>query len=208
MSIFSLTGTPGAAITTYLADTKNEQTQANKWVNTNPQVKADIAYFKTQAPKLTSADALMKDYRSLKVVLGAFNVSDLLTSPALTKQLLTQDPTSSSSTVRKIGNPSYQIFANAFSQFKNNPLGDSGGGVAIQASNARSGGQIGAATTSVGSISLLICLSFCCTANLLAQHFTQQVNLASLNKLLGHEPQELRRVTLTRMARGPPPRLR
>ncbi len=131
MSIFSLTGTPGAAITTYLADTKNEQTQANKWVNTNPQVKADIAYFKTQAPKLTSADALMKDYRSLKVVLGAFNVSDLLTSPALTKQLLTQDPTSSSSTVRKIGNPSYQIFANAFSQFKNNPLGDSGGVTSI-----------------------------------------------------------------------------
>jgi hypothetical protein len=68
----------------------------------------------------------MKDYRSLKVVLGAFNISDLLTSPALTRQLLTQDPTSASSTVQKIENPSYQIFANAFNQFTNNPLDAAG----------------------------------------------------------------------------------
>ena len=111
----------------YLTDTKNEQTLANKWAKTNPQVQSDIAYFQAQAPKLTTVDALMKDYRSLQVVLGAFNVSDLLTSPALTRQLLTQDPASSSSTVQKIGNPAYQIFANAFNQFQNNPLGNSAG---------------------------------------------------------------------------------
>ncbi len=131
MSIFSLNGSPGAAIATYLTDTKNEQTLANKWAKATPQVKADIAYFQAQAPKLTSADALIKDYRSLKIVLGAFNVADLLTSPALTKQLLTQDPTSASSSVRKIGNPAYQIFANAFSQFKSNPLSDSSGVASI-----------------------------------------------------------------------------
>ena len=131
MSIFSLNSSPGTAISAYLADTKNEQTQANKWAQTSPQVKADIAYFQAQAPKLTTVDALMKDYRSLKIVLGAFNVSDLLTSPALTRQLLTQDPTSASSTVQKIGNPGYQIFANAFNQFKNNPLGSTGGTTSV-----------------------------------------------------------------------------
>jgi hypothetical protein len=117
MSIGSISANPGGAIAAYLVDTKNEQTLATKWASGNAQMQADIAYFKAQAPKLTSADALMKDYRSLKVVLGAFNVSNLLTSPALTKQLLTQDPSSSSSTVQKIGSSSYQIFANAFNQF-------------------------------------------------------------------------------------------
>jgi hypothetical protein len=126
MSIGSITANPGGAIAAYLADTRNEQTLATKWASGNAQMQADIDYFKAQAPKLTSADALMNDYRSLKVVLGAFNISNLLTSPALTRQLLTQDPSSSSSTAQKIKNPSYQIFANAFNQFSNNPLDAAG----------------------------------------------------------------------------------
>ncbi len=127
MSIFSMNSTPGSAISTYLTDTKNEQALANKWAQSSPAVQADIAYFQAQAPKLTTVDALMKDYRSLQVVLGAFNVSSLITSPALTRQLLTQDPSATTSTVQKIGNPAYQIFANAFNQFQNNPLGSSSG---------------------------------------------------------------------------------
>ena len=67
----------------------------------------------------------MNDYRSLKIVLGAYNVSGLLSYPALTRQLLTQAPTSSSSTAQKTGNPSYIAFASAFNQFQNNPLGSS-----------------------------------------------------------------------------------
>ena len=127
MSIFSMTSNPSSAIASYLTDTKNEQTQANKWAQGSAQVQSDVAYFQAQAPKLTTVDALLKDYRSLQVVLGAFNVSDLITSPALTRQLLTQDPASTSSTVQKIGNPGYQIFANAFNQFKDNPLSNSQG---------------------------------------------------------------------------------
>lgn len=122
MSITSLGSDPGTAIATYLADTKNEQTSATKWAKTNAQVQADITYFQAQAPKLTTADALMKDYRSLKIVLGAYNVSDLLSYPALTKQLLTQNPNSSSSVAQKIANPTYQKFAMAFNQFQNKPL--------------------------------------------------------------------------------------
>lgn len=125
MSIFSLGSDPGTAIASYLADSKNEQTQATKWARRNAQVQADISYFQAQAPKLTTADALMKDYRSLKIVLGAYNVSDLLSYPALTRQLLTQDPNATSSTARKIGNPAYQKFAAAFNQFQDKPLSNS-----------------------------------------------------------------------------------
>ncbi|MDR3660921.1 MAG: DUF1217 domain-containing protein [Mycobacterium sp.] len=149
MSIGSVTANPGGAIAAYLADTRNEQTLATKWASGNPQMQADIAYFKAQAPKLTSATALMNDYRSLKVVLSAFNVSNLLTSPALTKQLLTQDPSSSSSTVRKIGNPSYQIFANAFNRFTTNPF-DAAGVASVVNSYAENNFEVAQNTTTPG----------------------------------------------------------
>ena len=126
MSIASLTSSPGTAIASYLADTKNEQSLATKWAATNPQMQSDIAYFQAQAPKLTTADALTANYRALKIVLGAYNVSDLLAYPALTKQLLTQNPNDSGSVAQKIANPAYQKFALAFNQFQNQPLSSSG----------------------------------------------------------------------------------
>jgi len=125
MSILSVNSSLGTAIPTFVMDSRNEQALANKWAQGNGQVKSDIAYFQAKAPTLTSAAALTKDYRSLKIVLGAYNVSGLLAYPALTNQLLTQDPSSSSSVAQKIGNPSYLAFVNAFNQFKNNPLGSS-----------------------------------------------------------------------------------
>ncbi len=125
MSVLSLTASPGTAIASYLTDTKNEQTLANKWAATNPRIQSDITYFTAQAPKLTTAEALTKDYRSLKIVLGAYNVSDLLSYPALTKQLLTQNPNASTSVAQKIANPGYQKFAMTFNQFQNQPLSNS-----------------------------------------------------------------------------------
>jgi hypothetical protein len=131
MSIISTSSNLGMAISTYITDGKNEPALAATWAKGNGQVQADTTYFQSKAPKLTSVDALMKDYRSLKVVLGAYNVSGLLTSPALVRQLLTQDPTSASSAAQKIRNPAYQNFAKAFAQFQNNPLGSAGNVSAI-----------------------------------------------------------------------------
>ncbi len=125
MSILTVNSAIGTAIPTFLADSKNEQALATKWARGNGQMQSDIAHFQTQAPKLTSVNALMKDYRSLKIVLGAYNVAGLLSYPALTRQLLTQDASAASSTAQKIGNPSYIAFANAFKQFQNNPLASS-----------------------------------------------------------------------------------
>jgi hypothetical protein len=125
MSILSVNSAIGTAIPTFLADSRNEQALATKWAQGNGQMQSDIAYFQSKASTLTSVDALMKDYRSLKIVLGAYNVSGLLAYPALTRQLLSQDPSSASSSAQKIGNPSYIAFAKAFDQFQNNPLASS-----------------------------------------------------------------------------------
>jgi hypothetical protein len=123
MSSISINSNIGLAIPTFLADGKNEQALATKWAKSNGQVQSDVAYFQSKASTLTSVDALMKNYRALKVVLGAYNVPGLLSYPGLVRQLLTQDPSVSSSTAQKIGNASYLNFARAFNQFRNNPLG-------------------------------------------------------------------------------------
>lgn len=122
MTIISGTNV-ATAIPTYVADARNEQVLATKWAASNGQTKSDIAYFKLHAPKLKTVDALMKDYRSLNIVLSAYNVPDLISYPGLVRQLLTQDPSSTASTAQKIGNPAYLRFAKAFGQFKTNPLG-------------------------------------------------------------------------------------
>jgi hypothetical protein len=125
MSILSVTAGAANAVPTFLADIHNETTLAAKWAKGNGQAQSDIAWFRAHAAKLTSVDALMKDYRSLKFVLNAYNVSDLLSYPALTRQLLTQDPSASSSTAQKISNAGYLAFARAFNQFKSTPFATS-----------------------------------------------------------------------------------
>ena len=124
MSITStLAGATGLpAIPEYLAISKNEQMMAQKYAQSTPQVKSDLAYFQKQAPKLTTVPALMKDYRSLGVVLNAFNMSAEIAYPGLVTKLITQDPTSASSLANTMGNPDYKRFATAMAQYKTNPF--------------------------------------------------------------------------------------
>jgi hypothetical protein len=128
-TLASATGLP--AVPTYLAITRGETALAAKYANATPQVKADITYLTKQAPKLTSADALMKDYRALGIVLGAFQMKDQLAYPGLVRKLITEDPTSATSTAKKIGNPTYLRFAQAMGQYKTNPLGSASNLTAI-----------------------------------------------------------------------------
>ena len=132
----SITGTLAGAsgmppVPMYLAISKNEQALAQQWANSNPQVKADVAYFQAQAPKLTTVDSLMKDYRSLNIVLGAFNMSGEIAYPGLVKQLITQNPNSTSSTAYKIANPDYLRFATAMGQYNPPPFATAGNITAV-----------------------------------------------------------------------------
>ena len=113
-----------SAGTMYALYSKNEQSYVTKFEFYDPATKAAIAYFQKQAPTITSAAGLLKDYKSLQVVLGAFGMSSSIQSTALLKQLMTQDPTSSSSLAQRMGNPAYLRFAKFMSQWNPPALSD------------------------------------------------------------------------------------
>ncbi len=111
-----------SASTLYPLVSKNEQADVTKFEGYDPTTKAAIALFQQQAPSITSPEALLGNYRALQVVLGAFGMSSAIGETALLKQLMTQDPSSSSSLAQQLGNPSYQRFANLMSQWNPPPF--------------------------------------------------------------------------------------
>ncbi|CAH2600376.1 Flagellar basal-body rod protein flgF [Rhodovastum atsumiense] len=123
------TGLP--PIPAYLIASKDEEKLAAKFAQTNPQAKADIDYFESKAPTLDTADALMKDYRALGILLGAYGMSDQIQYPALIRKLITEDPTSTSSTAQRIGNTNYLAFAKAMAQYASNPFATGDGVQAV-----------------------------------------------------------------------------
>ena len=114
-----------SAGTLYAMYSKNEQSYVTKFEGYDPATKSAIAYFNAQAPKLTSAEALLKDYKSLQVVLGAFGMSSMIGDTAMLRDLMTQNPNSSSSLAQQLANPSYQRFAKYMSQWTPPPLSSS-----------------------------------------------------------------------------------
>jgi hypothetical protein len=111
-----------SSIPDYLKIGSNEDVQIRKFSNTDARTKSDIAYITKQAPKLLTADALLKDYRSLQIVLGAFGMTEHASQTALLKQLMTQDPAAKSSLAQKLANGTFLRFANAVAQFKPSPF--------------------------------------------------------------------------------------
>ena len=118
-------------ISQYLIYAKNEPKYAASYAQTNAQQTGLITYFQTHAAAITTPAALLKDYRALSVVLGAFGIGDLIQSPALVKQLLTQDPKSGASTAQRIGKAKYLAFANALHNWKPPPFASKDGVSAI-----------------------------------------------------------------------------
>ena len=100
----------------------NEDARVLAFGKSDPQTKADIAYFIKQAPKIQTPDALLKDYRSLSIVLSAFGMTSALQQNALLKKLMTEDSTSKSSVAQRLANPTYLRFASAMAQFKTSPF--------------------------------------------------------------------------------------
>ncbi|GBR08386.1 DUF1217 domain-containing protein [Acetobacter oeni] len=102
-------------VSTYLADESNETKAAETYAKTDSTVSNYVKSFEETAPGITSADALLKNYKALTVVLGAYGLSSLASETALVKDLLTQDPTSSTSVAKKSDNATWLKFAEAFS---------------------------------------------------------------------------------------------
>jgi hypothetical protein len=115
----------------YLTYSASEAKYAASYSTTNAQATNLIDYFQKNASSITTPAALLGNYKALSVVLGAFGVGNLINSPALVKQLLTQNPKSTSSTAYRIGNAKYLAFATALHSWSPPPFATSSGVQAI-----------------------------------------------------------------------------
>lgn len=110
-----MSGISGLAIPVYLASIKNESATAAKAEQASPTTEAAVAHFQKVAATIQTPAALLKDYRSLTVVLGSLGMSSMIGETAVLKELMTQDPTSSTSLAKTSGNASWQAFAKLMS---------------------------------------------------------------------------------------------
>jgi len=99
-----------------------ETTYATASLKANPQATALITYFNAHAASITTPAQLLGNYKILSVVLGAFNLQSSINDTALLKQLMTQNPNSSSSLAQKLGNAQYMLFAKALSNWTTAPF--------------------------------------------------------------------------------------
>ncbi|NVN42488.1 DUF1217 domain-containing protein [Asaia siamensis] len=112
-------------VASYLSAIKDESLAASNYAKTDIVTKQSVAAFEKKASGITSADALLKDYSSLQIVLGAFGMSAYSNATALIKKLLTQDPSSSTSLARTSQNATWLAFADAFAVWGQNKGGSS-----------------------------------------------------------------------------------
>jgi hypothetical protein len=111
-----------APATLYQTIAKNEPGFVGKFVAADSQATTDIAYFKANAAKFTSADRLMKDPRALGVVLTAFGLQDQQKYPALIKKVIAEDPNTASSVAYRTGNAAFARLGKALGQFTKPPF--------------------------------------------------------------------------------------
>jgi hypothetical protein len=88
---------------------------------------SDIAYFQSVAPTLTTPEKLLSNYRALTFVTTAFGMSGQQNETALLKQLMTQNPSSSSSLAQQLGTTNILQFANAMSNWSPPPFSSTSG---------------------------------------------------------------------------------
>ena len=75
---------------------------------------ADIAAYQTGVAKITSVNQFLNNYKVLNVALSAYGMQDVISQKGLLKQLLTQDPSGSTSLAQKFGKANYLAFAQAY----------------------------------------------------------------------------------------------
>jgi hypothetical protein len=135
----------------YLAIAADEQTYVQRAEKSDTTTQAQIAYFKAEAPTITSPTALLANYRVLQVVLGAFGMSADINDTGLLKELMTQNPQSSSSLAKTLASPIDLRFAQAFSNWTTSPLSSSAQGYVFSGTTA-SAAQPGATTLQLTSV--------------------------------------------------------
>ena len=88
---------------------------------------ADTKYFKSVASKITTPEALLKDYRALKYVATAYRLAKQVDQTALLRKLMSQDPNDPKSLAQRLSDNSYRNFARALSDWTPPPFSTSSG---------------------------------------------------------------------------------
>jgi hypothetical protein len=81
-------------------------------------ISAQTALFKLIAPTLTTPAAVVANATAATFIATAYGVPSLATQPSVLTNLLTQDPTASTSVAQQSGNKGYLALATALSTFK------------------------------------------------------------------------------------------
>jgi hypothetical protein len=78
------------------------------------QLAREVAYFEERIAGVTSAEALVKDRRLLKVALGAFGLDDEIDKKAFLRKVLESDPADQGSFAMRLSAPGFRKLAEAF----------------------------------------------------------------------------------------------
>jgi Protein of unknown function (DUF1217) len=107
----------GSATLDYTVATKSK-TQLSKVVASQPEVKANIDYYKENASTVKSVDDLLKNRKVLSVALGAYGLESQVGSTALLRKLLSEDPNVTTSLAQQMSDTRYLSFAKAFASLR------------------------------------------------------------------------------------------
>lgn len=115
MSISSI-----SPVAQYITAEKDESTAAATYAKTDAVTNREVTSFEKDASTITSTSDLLNNYSALQTVLGAYGLSSISGETAVIKDLLTQDPTSSTSLAKSSGNATWLAFADAFQTWGEN----------------------------------------------------------------------------------------
>jgi hypothetical protein len=79
-----------------------------------PTYQREVDHYKAGIADVGSVDALLDDRRLLTVALSAFQLESEVDKKALIKKILTEDPSDPKSLAKRLADPRWQNFANAF----------------------------------------------------------------------------------------------
>lgn len=111
-----------APVPLYNSIAQNEQKYVQASLKSDPAAETAVSAFEKVAPSLTSAKALLGNYSALQFVLNAFSMGSMIGETGILKDLLTQNPNSSTSLAQQLANPTYLKFAQFFSNWNPPPL--------------------------------------------------------------------------------------
>ena len=80
----------------------------------SPDLSRDMAYFKENIGKVTSAEDLVSDYRLLRVSLGAYGLQDDLPNKAFIERVLSDGVSSDDALSNRLADKRYRAFSEAF----------------------------------------------------------------------------------------------